>query len=159
MRKLLLLPAIGAAAALTYGAAAALNVTGSAPIQVGTVNDLQCAESAEVSGWGYDDAGVTVSYAWVDVTDVGGDCSGNVLYVTPLSDADAVLPTNNGEYATGHVILGDLPIGQTTDRDGDVSRYKVNFGYTTGTSKVSALDLERVRISIDQGPGVGPLMP
>ena len=99
MKKLLVLPALGAAAALTYGAAAALNVNPSAaPIQVGEAS-LVCADGAEVLGWGYDDGTSEVFWAWVDITDDDFNCDGNTLYVTALGP--------NGEYLNrGSVKLG-----------------------------------------------------
>jgi hypothetical protein len=155
MKKILLLPALGAAAALTYGAAAALSVDqNGAPIQVGEDVSVACADSARVAGWGYNDIDGGVYYAWVDIEDANGDCAGNTLYVTPLAQDGTVLPVLSGsDYATGKVVLG---AANATDVDGNVSRYKVNFGYTNGNSAVSANNLQRVRLGIDQGPNVGP---
>src|SRR5690349_2024172 len=88
MKKLMVLPALGAAAALTYGAAAALSVNqNGAPIQVGEDVSVACAEGATVAAWMYDDASGLVAGARVDITDdpaVNGSCTGYTLYVTPL---------------------------------------------------------------------------
>lgn len=159
MKKLLVLPALGAAAALTYGAAAALNVNqNGAPIQVGEDVSVACAEGAKIAAWMYDDASGLVDGARVDITDdpaVNGSCDGYTLYVTPLAFNGTVLPVLSGPdtYATGKVVLGNTPA--RTDLENNVARYTVEFGYQTGNGMVSANNLERVRLGIDQGPQVG----
>ena len=158
-KKLLALPALGAAAALAYGAAAALNVNqNAAPIQVGVVNDLVCAEGASVVGWGFDEDRKSVAYAWIDITDVNNNCDGNWLYVTPLDGAGNRIDLIGGGYATGRVVLGQ----DQTDREDDVSRYQVFFGTNRTPSVpglVDAVELKGVQLAIDQGHGVGRELP
>jgi hypothetical protein len=85
MKKLLMLPALGAAAALTYGAAAALSVTDSASIQVGTAPSLACADSASVENWGYESDDDSIRYVDVRVEDANQDCDGATLFATALA--------------------------------------------------------------------------
>lgn len=134
MKKLLVLPALGAAAALTYGAAAALNVKSEgAPLQVGVTYDLACAEGAAVTGWGLDDkTEPTVSWVYIDVKDINANCDGQTMFATALkSNGDLVAGANS----RGSVILKD-------DGDG-VTRYQVKFG-----APLLAEQVEGIRISI-----------
>jgi hypothetical protein len=154
MKKLLMLPALGAAAALTYGAAAALSVDqNAAPIQVGQVTDLACAVGADIVAGGYDDGTGSVAYAFVDVTDENANCNGSSLYVTPLDGAGHVLPLIGGGYAAGRVTLGTDAYNGVAPSANDVTRYQVFFGTNgAGPGLVDAVALEGARIAIDQGP-------
>lgn len=163
MKKLLALPALGAAAALTYGAAAALSVNqNGATLQVGEDVSVACAEYASIAAFMYDDASGLVDGVRIDITDdptVNGSCDGQTLYVTPLAQDGTQLPVAQGTaaWSTGMIKLG-YDSAARTDSKGAVSRYTVNFG-NNGNGRVSANNLERVRIGIDQGPGVGPNIP
>ena len=128
MKKLLMLPALGAAAALTYGAAATLNVNPTAAIQVGTTDNVWCATSAEIAGWGYEGDDGLVYNVRVILADGGGACDGATLFVTVLDG------TGNGIASGKLENLSAQPAGG----------YSVAF-----TTPVDAADIEGARLAIE----------
>ena len=102
-KKLLALPALGAAAALAFGAAASLTPgDDNAALQVGTVLDLTCAESASVAGWDYIPGSRQVNALYVHVEDGDGDCYGAKLYATLINiNSQAVASGNTTITSSG----------------------------------------------------------
>jgi hypothetical protein len=90
MKKLMLVPLVGAAGALTFGAAAALNTTGDhAAIQLGTTaaGEFACATNVVVAGWGYESDDDSVRSVRLDVVDDNNACNGADVFVDVLDAA------------------------------------------------------------------------
>lgn len=142
MKKLIVVPVVAVVAAV--GAASAAGFAGgvsAGALQVGQTNNLECAKSARVIEWGYNDDLSTpnVVNARVELTDA--NCAGQAVNVLPLK-ADG---TQYGPRAGGKV--PEQAAGRQVVR--------LNFD-----APMNAEQLKSVRISIDpgyQGQTVGSL--
>jgi hypothetical protein len=133
MKKLIVVPVIAMLAAA--GAASAAGFTGgvtSGPLQVGQTNDLECADSAQIIEWGYNDHLATPNVVNVRVQLNGANCAGQSISVLPLK-ADG---TQFGPRAAGR-IPSQAPGTQTV---------RVSFD-----SPMDAEQLKSVRVSVDPG--------
>ena len=135
MKKIIVVPALAMIAAV--GAASAAGFAGgvsAGPLQVGQTNDLECATSAKVIEWGYNDHLATPNVVNARVQLNGADCSDQALTVLPLTPGG----TQYGPRATGRIPA--QPAGTQTVR--------VEFD-----TPMDAEQLKSVRISIDPGYG------
>lgn len=135
MKKLLAVPAIAVLAAA--GAASAAGFAGgvsAGPLQVGQTNDLECAASARVIEWGFNDHLATPNVVNARVLLTDSECAGQAVTVLPLN-ADG---SQMGPRATGRIPA--QPSGPQTVR--------IDFD-----SPVNAEQLKSVRISVDPGYG------
>ena len=133
MKKLIVVPVIAMLAAA--GAASAAGFAGgvtSGPLQVGQTNDLECADSAQIIEWGYNDHLATPNVVNVRVQLNGANCAGQSINVLPLK-ADG---TQFGPRAAGR-IPAQAPGTQTV---------RVSFD-----SPMDAEQLKSVRVSVDPG--------
>lgn len=133
MKKLVVVPVVAVVAAV--GAASAAGFAGgvsAGPLQVGQTNDLECATSAKVIEWGYNDHLATPNVVNARVQLSGADCAGQALTVLPLK-ADG---TQFGPRASGRIPA--QPAGTQT----------VRLSFDT---PMDAEQLKSVRISIDPG--------
>ena len=135
MKKLFAVPAIAILAAA--GAASAAGFAGgvsAGPLQTGQTNDLECATSAEVIEWGFNDHLATPNVVNARVALRGADCSNQALTVLPLTPEG----TQYGPRATGRIPA--QPAGTQTVR-------------VTFDTPMNAEQLKSVRISVDPGFG------
>jgi hypothetical protein len=88
LKKLAILAILIVIAAVAYGAAASLNVSGGA-IQYGIDTDLTCDDAVAVTGWGLETDTNLVYY--VKIGDIDPACAGNALFVKVLDSGNAVL--------------------------------------------------------------------
>lgn len=133
MKKLIVVPVVAVVAAV--GAASAAGFAGgvsAGPLQVGQTNDLECANSAKVIEWGYNDHLATPNVVNARVLLSGAECAGQAVTVLPLN-ADG---TQAGPRASGRVPA--QPNGEQT----------VRLQFDT---PVNAESLKSVRISVDPG--------
>ena len=133
MKKLIAVPAVAMIAAV--GAASAAGFAGgvsAGPLQVGQTNDLECATSAKVIEWGYNDHLATPNVVNARVQLNGAQCSGQSLTVLPLKD--------DGTQ------FGPRAFGKIPAQDGGVQTVRVVFDHP-----MDAEQLKSVRISIDPG--------
>lgn len=133
MKKLVVVPVVAVVAAV--GAASAAGFAGgvsAGPLQVGQTNDLECATSAKVIEWGYNDHLATPNVVNARVQLSGADCAGQALTVLPLK-ADG---TQFGPRASGRIPV--QAAGTQT----------VRLSFDT---PMDAEQLKSVRISIDPG--------
>ena len=133
MKKFIAVPIVAVVAAV--GAASAAGFAGgvsAGPLQVGQTNDLECATSATIIEWGYNDHLATPNVVNARVQLNGADCSGQSLTVLPLK-ADG---TQYGPRAAGRIPA--QPAGTQTVR--------VQFD-----TPMDAEQLKSVRISVDPG--------
>lgn len=133
MKKLVVVPVVAVVAAV--GAASAAGFAGgvsAGPLQVGQTNDLECATSAEVVEWGYNDHLATPNVVNAKVALSGANCDGYALTVLPLK-ADG---TQYGPRASGRI--PSQPAGKQTVR-------------LTFDNPMDAEQLKSVRISVDPG--------
>lgn len=136
MKKIIVVPLVAVVAAA--GAASAAGFAGgvsAGPLQVGQTSDLECATSAEVIEWGYDDGQVVANYpsvvnVRVKLTDA--DCAGQALNVIQINA--------NGQQS-GPRASGRIPAQPTGDQT-----VRLNFD-----APVNAEQLKSIRISIDPG--------
>lgn len=133
MKKIIVVPLVAVVAAA--GAASAAGFAGgvsAGPLQVGQTSELECAKSAEIIEWGYNDHLATPNVVDVRVELRGADCAGQAINVLPLK-ADG---TQYGPRAAGRI--PDQPRGVQTVR--------VQFD-----TPMNAEELKSVRVSIDPG--------
>ncbi len=136
MKKIIVVPLVAVVAAA--GAASAAGFAGgvsAGPLQVGQTSDLECARSAEVVEWGYDDSGAEAGFPAVVNVKVelrGAQCSDQALNVIQI-DEDG---KQSGPRAGGRIPA--QPQGVQTVR--------LSFD-----APVDAESLESIRISIDPG--------
>ena len=100
MKKLIVVPVVAVIAAV--GAASAAGFAGgvsAGPLQVGQTSDLECANSARVIEWGFNDHLATPNVVNARVLLSGAECVGQAVTVLPLK-ADG---TQFGPRATGLV--------------------------------------------------------
>lgn len=136
MKKLVAVPVVAIIAAA--GAASAAGFAGgvsAGPLQTGQTNDLECASSAKVIEWGYNDHLPTPNVVNARVRLTDADCGTQSLTVLPLNESGGQL---NGSRAAGRI-----PPQATGDQT-----VRVTFN-----EPVNAEDLKSVRISIDPGFG------
>ena len=137
MKKLIVVPVVAVIAAV--GAASAAGFAGgvsAGPLQVGQTSDLECANSARVIEWGFNDHLATPNVVNARVLLSGAECVGQAVTVLPLK-ADG---TQFGPRATG--LVPAQGNGEQTVR--------VAFD-----SPMNAEQLKSVRISVDPGYGQG----
>lgn len=133
MKKLIAVPALAMIAAV--GAASAAGFAGgvsAGPLQVGQTSDLECAHSAKIVEYGYNDHTATPYVDNVRVRLDGAQCEGQAVHVIPLTPAG----TQDGDKR-GAAAVADQPHGT------QYVRIPVN--------NWNAEQLKSVRISIDPG--------
>jgi hypothetical protein len=138
MKKLLVVPAIAVLTAA--GAASAAGFAGgvsSGPLQVGQTGDLECATSAKIIEWGYNDHLATPNVVNARVQLNGAQCSDQSLTVLPLKSDG----TQFGPRAAGRIPA----------QPGGVQTVRVQFD-----TPMDAAQLTSVRISIDPGFAIEP---
>ncbi len=133
MKKLIAVPALAMVAAV--GAASAAGFAGgvsAGPLQVGQTSDLECAQSARVIEWGYNDHLPTpnVVNARVQLTDA--ECVGQSVTVLPID-------------AQGNQI-GPRAAAKVPQQASGPQTVRVVFD-----TPMNAEQLKSVRISIDPG--------
>jgi hypothetical protein len=112
-RFLVALVAGGAVFAMTFAAAAALDVNGGT-IQYGEDNQLTCTASANVLGWGYESSDGLVYHVRIGYDP---DCAGNTMFVA-ITDADSVERTGSAELTNvGQVTVPFTPLPAVTITD------------------------------------------
>ena len=135
MKKLIAVPVIAVVAAV--GAASAAGFAGgvsAGPLQTGKTSDLECATSAKVIEWGFNDHLATPNVVNARVQLTGADCSDQALTVLPLKGDG----TQFGPRATGRI---------KPQAAGD------QFVRVTFDTPMDAEQLKSVRISVDPGYG------
>ena len=133
MKKILVVPIVAVVAAA--GAASAAGFAGgvsAGPLQVGQTNDLECATSAEVVEWGYNDHLATPNVVNARVRLNGAQCSDQAVTVLPLTPAG----TQYGPRAAGRIPA--QPEG-------------AQYVRVTFDTPMDAEQLKSVRISVDPG--------
>lgn len=136
MKKIIVVPLVAVVAAA--GAASAAGFAGgvsAGPLQVGQTSDLECATSAEVVEWGYDDGQTQAAYPSVvnvRVKLTGAQCSNQALNVIQI-DANG---NQSGPRAGGRI---------PAQAPGD-QYVRLSFD-----APVNAEQLKSIRISIDPG--------
>jgi hypothetical protein len=134
VKKFLLVPLVAVVAAA--GAASAAGFAGgvsAGPLQVGQTSDLECAKSAEIVEWGYNDHTAVPDVVNVKVELRGANCAGEAVNVIPLN-ADG---TQMGAYRAA---------GRVPAQDRGVQTVRLQFN-----TAVPAEALKSVRVSIDPG--------
>jgi N-acetylmuramoyl-L-alanine amidase len=140
MKKFIAVPIVAVVAAV--GAASAAGFAGgvsAGPLQVGQTNDLECAASAKVIEWGYDDSQTIASEPAVDNARVqltGSDCVGQAVTVLPINAAGGQL----GNYRAAAKVPAQTAGANSTQY------VRVVFN-----QPVPAESLKSIRISIDPG--------
>lgn len=138
MKKLIAIPVVAVIAAA--GAASAAGFVGgvsASALQVGQTSDLECATSAEVVEWGYNDHLATPNVVNARVQLNGAQCAGMAIHVVAL-DADGSATVANG---ANYRASGRIP----SQAEG-TQFVRVDFN-----QPVPAEQLKSVRISIDGG--------
>jgi len=133
MKKFIAVPIVAVVAAV--GAASAAGFAGgvsAGPLQVGQTNDLECANSAKVVEWGYNDHLATPNVVNVKVLLTDATCVGQAVSVIPLNA--------NGEQD------GPRASGKVPAQASGPQTVRLNF-----ESPVNAESLKSVRISVDPG--------
>ena len=137
MKKLIAVPVVAVIAAV--GAASAAGFAGgvsSGALQTGQTSDLECATSAEVVEWGYDDGQVIADFPAVDNVRVkltGSDCAGQALTVLPID-------------GNGHQLGASRASGRIPAQPSGVQYARIKFN-----TPQNAEQLKAIRISIDPG--------
>ena len=135
MKKLIAVPIVAVVAAV--GAASAAGFAGgvsAGPLQVGQTNDLECATSAKVIEWGYNDHLATPNVVDARVQLNGAQCSDQAITVLPLN-------ASGGQY-------GPRATGRIPAQPDGTQTVRVQFD-----TPMDAEQLKSVRISIDPGFG------
>lgn len=136
MKKLVVVPVVAVVAAV--GAASAAGFAGgvsAGPLQVGQTNDLECATSAKVVEWGYDDGQVQANFPSVVNVRVqlqGAQCSNQAVNVIQID--------GNGNQS------GPRASGRIPQQDAGTQFVRLSFD-----KPVNAEKLDNIRISIDPG--------
>lgn len=133
MKKILVVPLVAVVAAA--GAASAAGFAGgvsAGPLQVGQTSDLECATSAEVVEWGYNDHLATPNVVNARVKLNGADCANQAITVLPLT--------------AGGTQFGPRASGRIPAQTAGTQYVRVTFD-----SPMDAEQLKSVRISIDPG--------
>ncbi|QIG41790.1 hypothetical protein G5V58_02465 [Nocardioides anomalus] len=133
MKKLIIVPAVAMVAAV--GAASAAGFAGgvsAGPLQVGQTNNLECAKSAQVVEWGYNDHLPTPNVVNVRVKLADATCSNQSLTVLPLK-------ADGSQY--GPRAAGRIPAQASGDQ-----YVRLEFD-----NPMDAEQLKSVRISVDPG--------
>lgn len=142
MKKLIVVPVVAVVAAV--GAASAAGFAGgvsAGTLQVGQDNDLECAQSAEVVEWGYDDGQIIADTPAVDNVRVklnDADCAGQSLTVLPITPA--------GKQLSNSRASGRIPA-----QAAGTQYVRLSFNTPQDAEQMKA-----VRISIDPGFGGQP---
>jgi hypothetical protein len=138
MKKLIAVPVVAVIAAA--GAASAAGFAGGVSaraLQVGQTSDLECATSAEIIEWGYNDHLATPDVVNARVQLNGADCSGMAIHVVALNPDGTATDGPAGNFRASGRIPAQAAGTQTV---------RVNFN-----QPVPAEQLKSVRISIDGG--------
>jgi hypothetical protein len=133
MKKLIAVPVVAVIAAA--GAASAAGFAGgvsAGPLQVGQTNDLECATSAKVVEWGYNDHLPTPNVVNARVQLNGAQCEGSAVTVLPINAAGSQ--------------IGPRAAAKVPDQAHGTQYVRVNFD-----TPMDAEQLTSVRISIDPG--------
>lgn len=138
MKKYFAIPAIAVLAAA--GAASAAGFAGgvsSAPLQVGQTNDLECATSAEIIEWGWNDhlAGGDVDTARVQLN--GAQCSDQAVGVIWVREDGSAYDGPAGNYRA-HARVKPQPAG-------------TQYVRVTFNQPVPAAALDNVRVYVEPG--------
>jgi hypothetical protein len=133
MKKLIAVPVVAVLAAGAAASAAGFAGGVSAgPLQTGSTDDLECATSAKVIEWGFNDHLATPNVVNARVQLNGAQCEHQSVTVLPLTDAG----TQFGPRASGKVPA----------QNHGTQYVRVQFD-----TPMNAEQLDNVRISIDPG--------
>lgn len=135
MKKLLLVPAVVAVAAISSASAAGfVGGVSAGPLQTGQTDDLTCAASARVVEWGTNDHLPTPNVVNARVLLADANCGGQAIFVAGLGAGGGI---DEAQRATAGRIA-DQPAGP-------------QYARVTFPTPINVEDLDDIRITIDPG--------